>query len=199
LVLIPQLQYTPQIPPVPRDVGEGKEQTDTPPSGAGIQAQSISGQGTPRSSKSVPIPKKQVETLTGVELSPEACVPLEETTPKESGPKTVQELLESFKNEFLQVTEAKDIASKLKDVKVLPAKKVTAIEGMDDENKAISTLFDHLWKQADYAMAESLCKVMKAETGYPNMNTLGNTMLECLQENAAVLKKGRDSEDAPRK
>ena len=85
------------------------------------------------------------------------------------------------------MTEAKDIASKLKDVKVLPAKKATAIEGMDDENKATSTLFNHLWKQADYAMAKSLCLVMKEETGYPQMNTLGNTMLECLKKRRCIV------------
>ena len=43
----------------------------------------------------------QVETLTGVELSPEACVPLEETTPKESGPKTVQGKTRPYSN-FIQ-------------------------------------------------------------------------------------------------
>ena len=87
------------------------------------------------------------------------------------------QFMDSFKEEFLGVVAAKDIAQKLKTEGVIPDSVYRQIVNQQTtDNDANLKLFEHLHQHGAPSTIRSLCDIMIQERGYPNMNTLGGAM-----------------------
>ena len=87
--------------------------------------------------------------------------------------------MDSFRERFLRVVAAKDIAEKLKTEGVIPEsiyRRILNEQTTDDD--ANLKLFRHLHQHGAASTIRSLCDIMIQERGYPNMNILGRAMSE---------------------
>ena len=90
-----------------------------------------------------------------------------------------EQFMDSFRERFLRVVTAKDIAEKLKTKGVIPESVYRHIVNQQttDDNANLK-LFSHLHQHGAPSTIRSLCDIMIQERGYPNMNTLGRAMSE---------------------
>ena len=89
------------------------------------------------------------------------------------------QFMDSYKERFLRVVAAKDIAEKLKTENVISESvyhHIVNLQTTDDD--ANLKLFRHLHQHGAPSTIRSLCDIMIQERGYPNMNILGRAMSE---------------------
>ena len=89
------------------------------------------------------------------------------------------QFMDSYKERFLGVLAAKDIAEKLRTQGVIPEsvyRHIVNQQTTDDD--ANLKLFRHLHQHGAPSIIRSLCDIMIQERGYPNMNALGRAMSE---------------------
>ena len=95
------------------------------------------------------------------------------------------ELFKLFKEEFLSYEDApvpaQKIACKLRNDDVIPPAIETDIIRARDTYEAASILYRHMRDHADKESAQNLFNVMINTKCYPNMNALGQKMLDALQ------------------
>ena len=88
-----------------------------------------------------------------------------------------EQFMDNFKERFLRVVAAKDIAEKLKTKGVIPESvHCHFVNPQTTDSDANLKLFRHLHQHGAPSIIRSLCDIMIQERGYPNMNTLGREM-----------------------
>ena len=86
-----------------------------------------------------------------------------------------------YKERFLKVMAAKEIAGRLEFDGIIPAALLHDI-GQTDPDKAKELLYRHLCQHGAPSTIRPLCDIMANERGYPNMNSLGKDMKEDIIE-----------------
>ena len=90
----------------------------------------------------------------------------------------VESTLKQFQESFVKDAGAKQVASELQRLQVIPEPVETNIERAEDRKTANGLLYDHLYAQGTFQTLEIVCDVFIEEEGYPRMNQLGRKMKE---------------------
>ena len=85
--------------------------------------------------------------------------------------------MDKYKERFLEVVAAKDIARRLKIDGIIPSALLHDIK-QTDPDEARELLYEHLCQHGAPATIRPLCDIMANERGYPSMNSLGKDMKE---------------------
>ena len=96
-----------------------------------------------------------------------------------ASPFSVQQFLETYEDEFLEVVNPKLSLLKLKHKGVISSDVRTAIESANDED-AKYTLLEHLQKNATVDTLRVYCDVAIAANGFPRMQALGRKIMDAL-------------------
>ena len=85
--------------------------------------------------------------------------------------------MDKYKERFLKVVAAKDIAGRLEIDSIIPSRLHHDIKQANPD-EARELLYRHLCQHGAPSTIRPLCDIMANESGYPNMNSLGKDMKE---------------------